>query len=145
MTTMKTEETIEERLGKCFELSGKFILEHPGWSLVHAVIKDTVNKSGAQVIHSWCEKEDAAIDVVTKKKDRLVYDSVLNEELPLRLYYGLYGIIDYRYHDHERRLKVPETLLIRYTFEEAFKLIQETRTYGPWDPEILKFKEKPNK
>lgn len=145
MTTKKTEETIEERLGKCFELSGKFILENPEWTLVHAVISDTVNKTGAQVIHAWCEKENAAIDVVINKKDSLVYDSVLNEHFPRRLYYALCGIIRYTYNDHERRLNVPESLLVRYTYEEAFELIQETRTYGPWDQKILNYKEKPNK
>ncbi|MHC1734514.1 MAG: hypothetical protein AB9921_02445 [Erysipelotrichaceae bacterium] len=127
---------IEERLGRCFELAGKFVLSHPEWNLVHAIITDKVYGTESSIVHAWCEKEDAALDVILRKDDRLVFDPVLNQEFLARAYYALYGIIDYRLNDYERRHKIPETIFVRYTGEQALRHIEDALNYGPWDEKI---------
>jgi len=116
-------------IGRCFELSGKFIMNNPEWKLIHAVITDRVFGTGSSITHAWCEK------------DGIVYDPVLEEEFPAIAYYGLYGVVDYKYNDYEKKNSIPESLKIQYDYKEAIEIMLQTENYGPWDQKIIEYED----
>lgn len=65
-----------KRQGRCFELSGKHILDNDG-ILVHGFVTDKI-KTGYVIIHAWVEDGDK------------VFDAVLDEIFDKGLYYALF-------------------------------------------------------
>jgi len=127
---------VEDRRGKCFELTGIFIMNHPEWNLVHAANTDYMFKTGISRVYAWVEKEDAAFDDITNSYDRLVYDVVFDREYQAWIFYAMYGIISCHSSNYRRRHKIPEPILVRYTGKQALRHIKSTLTYGPWDEQI---------
>ena len=117
------------RLGRCFELSGKFIIEYPDWKLVHGVITDHRYGTGSSLVHAWVENGG------------MVYDPVLDESFIRFIYYEVYGIIDYTYHDYEKSKGIPETPRVVYDSKDAFKLMLTNKNYGPWDNTLMNYKD----
>ena len=99
---MKRLSNIESRLGQCYILSYKFATSHNDYELVHGYI--TQKSTGKMIDHAWVEKED------------IVYDPVMDWEVPTVVYYGLFDA------------EVDK----RYTKEEIYKHAAESGTYGPW-------------
>lgn len=65
-------------LGRCYELSFKYLISHPDWQLVHGYI--TSKWYPYQTIdHAWCIKDDT------------IYDVIYKEEFPIQLYKGLFN------------------------------------------------------
>lgn len=95
---------INKRLGRCFELSYEFCLNHSDYKLVHGTITNKFNN--VTIHHAWCEKDD------------MVYDAVQDLELPKIAYEGLY------------QCKVEYA----YSFMEFTDWVNKTRTTGPWEP-----------
>lgn len=124
---------INERLGKCYEFSARFVVSHPEWKLVHGIIKDNHLGTGGILGHAWCEKDDIA------------YDAVLDQKFPKRAYYDFVGVIDYKTHPYEKIQKIAETYKVYYTAKEAMEQMDITENYGPWDDFLLNHKDKPGK
>lgn len=122
------DEALQDRLGRCFELSGKYVASNPSWDLVHAVITDKKFGTGGTLTHAWCEKGDEA------------YDPVMEHRYPKTLTYSLYGVVDYKVNPYEKRMGTPETLKVTYTSSEAREHMIESGTYGPWDKRIDNYK-----
>ena len=90
------------RLGRCYELSYKYATSHPEWTLVHGYI---TNMDGSKTIdHAWVEK------------DEIVFDPVMDQELPKQVYYIMFKAESFK----------------EYTFEETLDRAIETQVYGPW-------------
>jgi hypothetical protein len=124
---------LNDRLGRCFELSTKYVMSHPDWNLINAVISDKRFGSDNTLAHAWCEKGEMA------------YDPVLDKEWPIQVMYSLYGVVDYKYNPYKKKVGVPETLKVTYTSAEMYKLVTKFGTYGPWDKKITGFKDRINK
>ena len=118
---------INDRLGRCFELSAKYVQDNSEWTLVHGVID---NHNGSRLTHAWCEKDGQAYDPVSKLS------------LPTSALYGLYGVVDYKYNKFEQRMGIPETLKVSYTWEAVIYNLTFYENYGPWNHDILRFKDK---
>lgn len=79
----------EDRVGRCYELSGQYILQHSDAVLVHGFITDKFH-TGRVIAHAWVEEEDA------------VFDPVLDERYPKFLYYALFDAeVEYTYTQEE--------------------------------------------
>ncbi len=106
-------ESIKDRLGKCYMLSYKHTSSQKGFTLVHGYITDRI-KTGRTIDHAWTEKGGIA------------YDPVIDKEFPKDLYYALY-----------QAEKVKE-----YSDREANSKALSSGHYGPWhkiDQSKIKF------
>jgi hypothetical protein len=99
------------RLGKCYEVSYKYITEHHEYTLVHGIITDNKFGTGKSLDHAWVEKDDQA------------YDVVLDLTCPKEIYYDLFSA---------------EPMAV-YTVQDAMQMAYEQGTYGPWDDRLKKF------
>lgn len=97
--------SLKNRLGRCFELNYKFVVDNQEWSLVHGYITDIRGKQPVTVHHAW------------SKKGNLIYDAVLDAEMDYKVYYHFYR--------HEERYV--------YTAMEAIEISMRDRTYGNWE------------
>lgn len=92
------------RLGRCYELSYKYATSHPEWTLVHGYI---TNMDGSKTIdHAWVED----------KGGEVVFDPVMDQELPVQVYYAMFRAEPFK----------------RYSFDETLDKAMETEVYGPW-------------
>jgi hypothetical protein len=99
----KEGQSLDERLGRCYELAGKFCIEN-GWDLVHGFITDKRFGSGHTIDHAWCEENE------------MCYDPVLDLELPKDAFMRLLGCeITKKYHS-----------------SEYSELMITTGHFGPW-------------
>lgn len=99
-------ENFEDRLGKCYELSGRYVIDHGGVTLVHGRITDKFC-TGLTIDHAWIEENEN------------VYDPVLDTEFPKFLYYELFNA--------EARNAYSQT--------KACVHMLRTEHFGPWDEE----------
>lgn len=93
---------IRKRQGRCYELAGMAMLSVDGWLLIHGDANGPQGPGG----HAWLLCGE------------IVYDPVLDREIPLAEYTTKYGGKEHR----------------RYSMIEAATLIAFT-TYGPWTAE----------
>jgi hypothetical protein len=97
----------KRRLGKCFQLAGRYIFDHPDVILIHGTINGShlCNVPDFDNPHAWIEGGDE------------VYDLVLDQRLPKDVYYQIM---------HAKIKK-------RYTQNEMNKLVLRTGHWGPWE------------
>ena len=109
--------------GDCYESAGRVILDvfrtfnEEGIELVHGIVTGQGEETaGIRFPHAWVER------TVTVGKHRLVIclDQTSDMKKIPRDYYYQVG-------------EVVEDELVRYSVEEAAKLMVETQNFGPWD------------
>lgn len=111
-------DNLEDRLGRCYELAAKFVMENPSWSLVHGFITDKFGNSGNTIDHAWA------------MKDGWRYDAVLDIEFLDNVFDALF---------------FPENLVI-YPSIEMTQRIYNSCHWGPWheiDRSKIIFNKKP--
>ena len=109
----RVNESMSDRLGKCYMLSYRYVSSNRGWNLVHGYITDS-KKTGRTIDHAWAEKG-------TK-----VHDPVVGNTFDSKVYYLLFGAE-----------KVKE-----YSQSEAMSNALKSGHYGPWhtiDKNKIKF------
>ena len=100
----------ENKGGNCFKVAVDTLLEHPDYTLVHAVVSGQGAIEGIQYTHAFC----------VDKKSNTVIDNTQsgsNRKLPADLYYLLGNIEISR----------------EYTYKEALDNLLKYKHYGPWD------------
>ena len=100
------------RLGKCYELSYKYVVSNADYILIHGIITDNKFGTGKSLDHAWVEKDD------------IVYDLVMDVKRPKEIYYNLYSV----------------KVIITYTRKETIDMALEEGTYGPWHPKLKFYK-----
>lgn len=95
-------ENMKDNLGKCYQLSWRWVTSHRDYKLVHGYI----SKQGSDICidHAWVEKGNE------------VYDPVMEKEFPKAVYYTLFQA---------------ETAKV-YSSSEASNMGAKTGVYGPW-------------
>ena len=109
---------INRRLGRCYELSGRYVLCHRDWLLVHGRVSVAAfpaeegddrppSRNGIDfaISHAWCEKGD------------LVYDPVLDRTYPSAEYYA----------------RLAAGVCAKYTHEEMCEKMIRVKVWQPWD------------
>lgn len=95
-----------QRQGKCFELSGRFVIDNKGWELVHATTYPRIGSFANKIyFHGFAQRGNTVYDVVFDK----FYDKID--------YYDHYSISDIR----------------KYSRDATLKRALRTRNWGPWD------------
>lgn len=92
-----------DNLGRCYELSFKYLVKHPDWQLVHGYITN-IFPPHQTIDHAWCMKDD------------IIYDVVYEEEFSILVYKGLFKC---------------ETEKV-YTYNEAMQNYEESGQCGCW-------------
>jgi len=71
------------RVGRCYELSGRYVSEHPAAILVHGHIKNPFNRGVLlEVDHAWVEEGDDVYDpVMDKRWPKIVYDRLFDVQV----------------------------------------------------------------
>jgi len=100
----RVDESIQDRLGQCYALAGRFVMDHPEYMLVHGIINGRRFGIDKDNPHAWVEKDNVA------------YDLVQDQELPKETYYEVFGA-------------VPDKT---YTHNEAIKMMLKHEHFGPW-------------
>ena len=98
------EDTFKERLGRCYELCGRYIMHHldDNIKLVHGTITNKLG-DGKTIDHAWIEKGDDILDLISDKRySKEVYNALFD-----------YKVINI------------------YNPRDALKLMC-TQHYGPW-------------
>jgi len=111
---------ISRRLGKCYELSGEYVMDNPGWELVHGTITRQ-DGSNYTIGHGWVEKMETIhprgghgrMGVQT----RMVHDPVWGKTMPWEAYIYYVGAKEEK----------------RYTESEMRKQITKHKHWGPWN------------
>lgn len=102
------ENTDNPRLGKCYELSGRYVSRHPDSVLVHGRLNNPHvdnKKYMDQVDHSWVEENDEIYDPVTDAR--------------------------WTKDDFERIYK--PVVYKKYSYIEVLKCMMRYKHWGPWD------------
>ncbi len=96
----------ESRQGKCYELTGQFVMANPDWDLVHATLFPKLGQfANKPYFHAFAVKGNE------------VYDTVFDKFFDKKKYYAYYSLTD----EH------------RYDNKTAMKRMFSTQHYGPWD------------
>jgi hypothetical protein len=96
----------EERQGRCFELSTRFVMDNPDWEAVHATLYPRLGNFKDQIyFHGFAQRGNFVYDPV--------FDTLNNKDR----YYKYYSITDVR----------------KYSQDEVLKNSLKTRNYGPWE------------
>jgi hypothetical protein len=105
MNWYKKSDDMKDRLGQCYVLSGRYVMDHPEAILVHGSIngirwtgKDFDNP------HAWIEEGDEA------------YDPVWDLRLPKEAYYGM----------------MQAKVIKKYNQEETMLTMVRSKNWGPW-------------
>jgi len=96
---------MKERLGKCYQLAGRYALDHPNSTLIHGTING-IKFTGIDFDnpHAWIEEGEEA------------YDLVLDYRLPKEVYYKL----------------MQAKVIKKYNHNAMKKMILKTTFWGPW-------------
>lgn len=98
------------RLGRCYELSAKHVLEYHDDVLVHGIVMDPSGMGKyITIAHAWIEFQDGT----------QVYDPVMDQTFLKEVYYQIY------------EAKAEAT----YTLKQLCPLLVTTKHYGPWHTE----------
>jgi hypothetical protein len=102
---MKTASTLKTRLGRCYELADKYVIDHPNSILVHGSICGTqFIRDLKRIGHAWTEENGIAFDPVTEwSMPKESYLQIMNAK-------------------EEKR----------YTYNQASSLMLGTKHFGPW-------------
>jgi hypothetical protein len=112
------------RPGRCFRNVMAFAYANPSWTIVHGLAKQC--KDGPLLCHAWCETRVNIGD----RKHWVVHCPSQHPESPN---FGGVQLHPFFY----KACRVAFTR--RYTFEEAYKQLEKTNNYGPWDPNFLSY------
>lgn len=93
------------RLGKCYELSGKYVSVHPNSVLVHGKLINPFGKGHKELDHAWVEIGNE------------IWDPVMNKEWPKEAYEGLFKVTIYK----------------KYSYKQVYEMINQHENWGPWD------------
>lgn len=108
-------EAIEDRLGKCYQLTGGHILCYPHCRLVHGTLTNILGAPGLKKIdHAWIEYED---ENQSGYEHARVFDPVMDKDYTKIVYYALCKA-------------QPQKI---YSGEDAIRLMDKYKHYGPWD------------
>ena len=110
--SVREDKGFRDRLGQCYILSGRFVMEHPEWELVHGTIQKP-GGSTPRIGHAWAEKVEKA----QRYEIRVVYDPVLDQELPWDAYERFTGAKEVK----------------RYTSDQMVSILIKDKTWGPWN------------
>lgn len=96
---------IDKRLGRCYELSGRYVIRHHGWTLVHGTLINPFIMGHPKLPHAWCEKGNE------------ILDPVMNKIWPKDVYEGLF------------KAKIHK----KFTQKEVLQLTDKHGNWGPWE------------
>ena len=106
------QDDLEDRLGNCYFLSGRYVTDNQNSELVHGTITNRIanrikriNEETKVLEHAWVEY------------DNTVFDPVMGQEYQKEVYYAIF------------EAKVIE----RYNHEEMCKTMLTYRHWGPWN------------
>lgn len=101
--------TQNDRLGRCYELAGRYVSHHPEAILVHGHIWNPWNRNGTgmgftDIDHAWVEENGRIYDVVMDKWwDKVLWDQLFNAK-------------EFQ----------------RYSYEQVLKSMVRNKHWGPW-------------
>ena len=98
-------ESKNSRLGLCYELSGRYVSNHPDAILVHGRLTNPFGKGFTELDHSWVEEENE------------IFDPVMDRRWPKEVYESLFNVKIYQ----------------KYSYEEVLKTILKYEHWGPWE------------
>ena len=93
------------RLGRCYELAGRYVSEHPEAVLVHGKLVNRFGRGHPEIDHAWVEIGDK------------IFDPVMDKMWPKDLYEQLFNA----------------TIYHRYTFKQVLKMSLRHEHWGPWE------------
>ena len=93
------------RLGRCYELSGRYVSGHPESILVHGKITNPFAKGLPEVEHSWVEDGNE------------IFDPVMDLRWPKNVYEDFFKAKIYK----------------KYSFMDTIKITDKTGNWGPWE------------
>lgn len=96
--------------GNCYTVAGNKVVQNKDWLLCHGIVDGRGPLLGQKIGHAWNEYQDVVFDFSNGHK------VVVRKE---------------RYYDIGNIKKV-----IRYTREEAMKLLASKKHFGPWDKKV---------
>lgn len=105
----------KSRLGRCYELSGRYVMDHSGTELIHGTI---TRQDGYTISHAWVEYEET----VGQYKIKMTYDPVMDQELPWDAYERMLGA------------KIEK----RYTKDQMIETMFKDKkpNWGPWESKV---------
>jgi hypothetical protein len=104
------DEKRNHRLGKCYELSGRYVSVHPHSILVHGTLINPFNKGHPVLDHAWVEIGNE------------IFDPVMDKTWPKQVYESLF------------KVKIEK----KYTYDEVIKMMDTHSNWGPWTENILR-------
>ena len=93
------------RLWRCYELSGRYVSGHPESILVHGKITNPFAKGLPEVEHSWVEDGNE------------IFDPVMDLRWPKNVYEDFFKAKIYK----------------KYSFMDTIKITDKTGNWGPWE------------
>ena len=112
--SVNEDKDFQDRLGQCYILSGRYVMDNTGWDLVHGTIKQP-GSSNPAIGHAWVEKTTSFGN--GRYKVKVVYDPVLNQEMPWDAYMRFTGAEE----------------INRYTKDQMVSRTAKEKHWGPWD------------
>ena len=103
----------KKRLGQCYSLSGRYVMDHSGTTLVHGTIQRGDSPHNP---HAWVEYND----VQGQYTIPMIHDPVLGQDLPKDAYMRWMNAT-------ERK---------RYTRDEMLKVCVRAKNWGPWESKV---------
>lgn len=99
------EENINNRVGRCYELSAHYVCAHTDAVLIHGRLLNPWKRGLKELDHAWIEIG----------KD--IFDPVMNLTLPKETYIGVYEAKEFK----------------RYTHMETLVMTMKAKNWGPWE------------
>ena len=101
----KSKAQLKHRIGKCYELAGRYVIDHPDAVLVHGTFNGIrFVKIDFDNDHAWVEENGE------------VFDPVMDCRFPKEEYFELFQT----------------TIQAKYNHDEVCRLTLETKHWGPW-------------
>ena len=97
-------ESIHDRIGKCYELAGRYVTSNPNSILVHGKLINPYTRGFKELDHAWVEDGGD------------ILDPVMDIKMPKEAYESWFKVKPYK----------------KYTHTEVLKLTLETGNWGPW-------------
>lgn len=104
MNWYKKANSIEDQLGDCYVLSGRYVLQNENAKLIHGIITNKTG-DGKTWNHAWVEYDNKVLDLV------------IGEEFEKEVYYNFY---------------IPQ-IIERYSHEDVMKTMLRYNHWGPWN------------
>ncbi len=92
------------RVGKCYELAGRYVSDHPDSVLIHGKLINPFSKGMSEVEHAWVEEGNE------------IFDPVMDKRFPKHVYQSLFKVEEYN----------------RYSYHDVHKMTSHHGHWGPW-------------